>query len=402
MKKFSLKYFALAAALPFALSSCSEDVEYREPSGTSTGAPAQVGEVTVTNYAGKSTIKYEVPNDPDLLYVKAIYTTTSGTVMEAKASYYVDSLVVEGFADENEHEVKLYSVNRQQVASEPISVTVKPLEAPIFSVLSTLDIREAFGGYKLFARNVTEAPVAVLIMEKNVFGEWEVNNDFSVYSSSDSIESQVAGLDTLLREFAISIRDRWGNLTDTVYKNITPIYETEIDRSHFSHYPLPGDTPMVSNGGVVHGLWDNRYGWPVLFTSLDANISSQPAIVTIDMGLEAKVSKVWIRPFQEISGLYYDYCTPKNFELWGSDAPNQNGELDGTWTLLGTYQLSKPSKTPGKTETPSDVEAARAGFFYEADLDAPRMRYLRIKNLENQSGFGSLALDELKVYGDPR
>jgi hypothetical protein len=64
--------------------------------------------------------------------------------------------------------------------------------------------------------------------------------------------------------------------------------------------------------------------------------------------------------------------------------------------------MTKPSGSSGKTETAADKEAAANGFFYEADLDAPRMRYLRIKNLENWSGFGSLALDELRVYGDPR
>jgi hypothetical protein len=76
--------------------------------------------------------------------------------------------------------------------------------------------------------------------------------------------------------------------------------------------------------------------------------------------------------------------------------------LDGTWTKLGSYEMKKPSGTPGLTETPSDKEAARAGFFFEADLDAPKIRYLRIKNLKNWSGFGSLSVDELKVYGDPR
>ena len=401
MKNNRLKYLSAVLGLFSLLYSCSEDV-VREPSGTSTGAPLPVSEVTVKNYAGKATIKYQLPSDPNVLYVKAVYTTTSGNGMEAKASYYLDSLVVEGFADENEHEVLLYTVNRQEVQSEPVSVVVKPLEAPIFPIRRSLEIKNAFGGFKLSALNVTQEPVGILIMEKNVIGEWEVDNNLSVYTSADSITSQTTGMDTLMREYAIAVRDRWGNLTDTLFTQIHPIYETEVDRSLFNHYPLPGDAPMVSNGGVVHALWDNRYGWPVLFTSLDASVSNIPAVVTIDMGREAKVSKVWLRPFQEISGLFYDYATPRYFQLWGSASPNPNGELDGSWTLLGTYELAKPSGAPGKTETPADQEAARNGFFFEADLDAPRMRYLRIKNLQNWSGFGTIAMDELRVYGDPR
>jgi hypothetical protein len=402
MNKLNLKYLMRAVLLLAVLYSCSEDLEHRKPSGGSDGVPEKVTEVNVKNYPGKATITYKIPNDPDLLYVKAIYTSSSGRAMEAKASYYVDSLVVEGFADENDHEVKLYTVNRHEKQSEAISVTVNPLEAPIWPILRSFDMRNAFGGFKLAALNITKEPVAILIMERNARNEWDVNNNLSVYTSIDSITSQVAGLDTLLREYAIAIRDRWGNLTDTVFQDITPIYETEVERTQFSHYPLPGDAPMVSNGGTARGMWDNRYGWPVCFTSLDANVSSIPAVVTVDMGLEAKVSKVWIRPFQEISGLFYDYTTLKFFELWGSSNPNPNGALDGTWTKLGSYEMKKPSGTPGLTETPSDQEAARAGFFFEADLDAPKIRYLRIKNLKNWSGFGSLSVDELKVYGDPR
>lgn len=401
MKKFNLKYAAGAIGLIFLLYSCSDELGYREPSGNSQGAPLPIKEATVTNYAGKATIKYEVPEDPNLLYVKAVYTI-GGKEVDVKASYYVDSLVVEGFADENEHEVKLYTVNRQEVLSEPISVMVKPLEAPIWGVLESLEIRNAFGGYKLSALNVTKTSVGVLILERNVRNEWEVNNNLSVYTSVDSIFSQIAGMDTLTREYGIVVRDRWGNLTDTLYQDVTPIYETEIERSHFSGYALPGDAPMVSNGGVVHGMWDNRYGWPVMFTTLDANISKNPSVVTVDMGLEARVSKIWIRPFQEISGLFYDYTTLKHFELWGSSSPNPNGELDGSWTLLGRYEMKKPSGSPGLTETPSDVEAARNGFFFEASLDAPKIRFLRIKCLKNWSGFGSQSIDELRVFGDPR
>lgn len=402
MKKNQWKYLTGAIALCFVLYSCSDELGYREPSGASTGKPQQVTEVTVVNYPGKATIKYRLPEDPSILYVKAVYTTSNGRAMEAKASYYVDSVVVEGFADGNTHEVKLFTVNRQEEMSDPVATTVTPLQAPIWKVLESLDIRNAFGGFKLSALNATRVPVGILIMERNVRGEWEINNDLSVYSSVDTIRSQVSGMDTIAVNYAIAVRDRWLNVTDTVFKTITPIYETEIDRSHFAHYPLPGDAPMVSNGGTVRGLWDNRYGWPVLFTSLDASVSNQPAVVTIDMGLNAKVSKVWLRPFQEISGLFYDYCTPKRFQLWGSSSPNPDGTLDASWTLLGTYEMKKPSGSAGKTETPADVEAAKNGFFYEADLDAPRMRYLRIKNLENWSGFGTVAIDELRVYGDPR
>ena len=105
-------------------------------------------------------------------------------------------------------------------------------------------------------------------------------------------------MDTLNRVYAIAIRDRWENYTDTLYKSITPIYEVELDPAHFKHFPLPGDPGQQPGAGVAN-MWDKRYGWPVSFSSLDAATLKVPSIVTMDLGVSAKLSKVWIRPFQE-------------------------------------------------------------------------------------------------------
>jgi hypothetical protein len=387
-------------ALVLVLNAC-EDSEYREPVGSATGIPAQVTEVRVTNRAGKATIHYDVPSDPNLLYVRAQYSLSNGRTMDVKASYFTDSLVVDGFADTNEHEVKLYSVNRQGAGSEPLTVTVQPLEAPIWGVLRSIDIRDAFGGYKLTAVNKREEAIGILVMEKNVLNEWEVNNDLSVYTSTDSILSLRSGMDTLTREYAIAIRDRWENYTDTVYKVINPIYEVELNTANFKHFPLPGD-PGQQPGAAVGNMWDKRYGWPVSFSSLAAETLNVPSIVTVDLGVAAKLSKVWIRPFQELSSLYFGFTTLKRFELWGSSSPNLNGQLDGSWTLLGTYEMKKPSGSPGNTETASDKEAAAAGFYYDIDLNAPKVRYMRIRCLVNWAGSCPQSVDELKVFGDPR
>ena len=224
MKIQIMKYRLLGMATLLLAYACNEDLSYREPAGTSKGAPQQVSEVEVKNYPGKATISYSLPADPDLLYVKATYTLASGKVMDVKSSYFVDSLVVEGFADTQEHEIKLYTVNRQEVHSEPISVKVKPLEAPIWSVLESIDIRDAFGGYKLTAVNKYQEAIGILIMEQNVLKEWEVDNNLSVYTSVDSVLSQRSGMDTLTRHFGIAIRDRWNNKHDHAYGNTRSVF----------------------------------------------------------------------------------------------------------------------------------------------------------------------------------
>src|SRR5689334_4166733 len=99
MKKFISKYFLLGLALVPFLQFCNDDSSFREPSGSSSGTPQPVSEVQVKNLPGKATIKYLVPTNRNVLYVKAEYTLPNGKDMEIKASYFVDSVVVEGFAD---------------------------------------------------------------------------------------------------------------------------------------------------------------------------------------------------------------------------------------------------------------------------------------------------------------
>jgi len=399
MNLYKIKCWLCFAVSLLAMCACKEDLSYRKPSGGSTKAPGLIEEIRVINMPGKAVIKYQLPADQNLLYVKAVYTLTSGKEYQVKSSYFSDSLVVEGFADTLEHVVKLYSVSRREVASAPISVSVTPLKAPIWFVYKSLAISNAFGGYKLTARNKTKAAVGILVMQKNALGEWEVDNDKSVYTSVDSIKAKVSGLDTLVHNFAFAIRDRWGNLTDTLFKSVTPFYEVQLSTTKFSKFPLPGDNNQP--GADIPQMWDNHRGWACCFTTLDNATLYTPHQITFDMGVMANVSKVWIAPFKELSNLYYSFTTLKRFEIWGSVNPNPSGALDNTWVLLGSYVLNKPSG-PGPTETADDQAQALAGFFWEADINAPKVKYMRIRCLENFAGSCPMSIDELRVYGDPR
>jgi hypothetical protein len=401
MKANNIKTGIYATIMLLLIISCKDELTEHKPVGSDASEPQQVSEVQVTNRAGNAKLTYKTPADANLLYVKAEYTITSGRVMEAKASYYSDSLVLEGFADTLEHEVKLYTVSRSEVKSQPKIVKVKPLTAPIWPVYESVKIINAFGGYKLTAVNDTKAPIAILIMKRNVVNEWEVDNDLSIYTSGNVINSQKSGMDTVSRQYGIAVRDRWGNITDTLFQQVNPIYEVELNTANFKHFPLPND-PTQQPGASVANMWDQRYGWPVSFTSLATATLKTPSIVTVDMGTTAKLSKVWIRPFKELSNLFYGFTTLKRFELWGSTNPNLDGSLDNSWTLLGTYELKKPSGSAGATETVSDQEAAANGFYFDIDLSAPKIRYMRIRCLENWAGSCPQSVDEMKIFGDPR
>jgi hypothetical protein len=385
----------------FAFISCTKEFESHEPVGTDPTVPQQVSNVSVLNQDGKATISYTVPNDPSLMYVKAVYTISTGQVAETKSSYYNNSLVVEGYADTLEHEVKLYSVSKSEVLSAPVVVKIRPLESAIWKTFRSINVINAFGGYNLTALNATKANVSILVLKKNVFKEYEVDNNKSIYTSADSIAAKVRGLDTLEYTFGFVVKDRWGNRTDTVYKTIKPLYEVEFSPSGFSTFSLPGDAPQVTNGAALQYMWDGRYGWPYTSFTNQTPGGPNPHMVTFSTGVTGKISRIWIRPFPEGTRYYY-LTTMKRFEIYGATNPNLNGALDNTWKLLGSYTVVKPSGLPYGTDDATDQSTGAAGFSWEVDLAAPKVKYIRVRCLENFAGGTAQSINEIKVYGDPR
>lgn len=399
MKLNAIKYLGLTATI-LMIVCCNKEMGKLEPIGNSSTVPAKITDIAVANQPGKAVLTYTLPNDSNLLYVKAVYMIQSGQA-EAKASYYSNSLTLEGFGDTLEHEVKIYSVSRSEVASEPTIVKVRPLENPIWKVFRSISIATAFGGYNLTALNETKSDISILVLKKNAFNEYEVDNDKSVFTKTDSILSKARGMDTIEYRLGFMVKDRWGNKTDTMYTIIKPLFETLFPKANFREFPLPGDAPQVTNGAALRYAWDGRLGWPGTSFTNQVPGGTGPHIVTFDMGTLGKISRVWIRPYPEGTRYYY-LTTMKRFEIWGSDNPSLSGALDNTWTLLGSYTVVKPSGLPYGTDNATDQTTAAAGFNWEVDLGASKVRYMRIRCLENFAGGTAQSINELAVYGDPR
>lgn len=377
---------------------CEEDK--LAPLESNSTAPGQVKNVSVENLAGKAKITYTLPSEQDLLYVKAEYNLADGRHMEVKSSYYQNSLEVEGFGDTDEHEIKLYSVNRSEAESSPVTVVVKPLESHIFDVFRSLSIKAAFGGIFIKGENEFREDVSILVMQKNDIGEWEINPN-SIYTSTNEISKTIRGMDTISQDFALAVRDRWLNLTDTLYTTIKPLYETAIPNSGYAGVVLPGDAPR-HNSTPFTGMWDgNLLDWPSVFLTQGAYPGEH--VITIDTGVLAQMSRIviWDYPEYYNGRTYYYIGNLKKFEVWGSDNPPLDGSFDN-WHLLGSYDAVKPSGLPYGEQTNEDYETALAGFSWEFDIDAPKVRYLRIKSIRNWAGIGSMAIGEIQVYGDPR
>jgi hypothetical protein len=121
------KFFVWMFVASF-LISCGDD-SVNVPHGSKT-APQQVTVTKVVDKAGASVIYFRTPDDSNLKYVRAEWTTDDGVARDATASFFTDSLVIVGFKDACTVDVKLYSVSAGEAASEPVIQQVSPKRPP--------------------------------------------------------------------------------------------------------------------------------------------------------------------------------------------------------------------------------------------------------------------------------
>ncbi|MAO36297.1 MAG: galactose-binding protein [Zunongwangia sp.] len=402
MRTKIMKLFILLGLL-FVVIACSEEIE-QMPLESNNIAPEPVSDLNVENLPGKVKLTFTLPKDQDLLYVKANYILPTGREMEVKSSLYSNSMTLQGFTGNDDVVVDVVAVNRSEVESEPVSINVNPLPSPIFDVYKSLNVGSAFGGIFVNASNPQREDLAILILTKNDEGDY-VADPNSVYTSTDNIRRTVRGYDTISKEFAFTIRDRWLNYTDTLVTSITPLFEQAIPKSSYGDLRLPNDAPG-HNSTPKSGMWDNDIiNWPRCYLT-QGNFIADTHITSFDIGVLTKLSRIVIWDYPEYfnSGngtgraYYYNVCM-KEFKIYGSAELETTGDLD-KWTLLGTYKQIKPSGLPYGQSTGEDFETANAGFSWDIDASAEPVRYIRIEMIDNWAGTYAMGISELQVYGN--
>lgn len=394
--------------------SCSED--RFAPIADDGTAPGPVHDVHVENLAGGAKISYALPDDKNLLYIKAVYTLKQGQV-ESKASYLTNQLVLEGFGDEAEREVALYAVSRSEKVSAPVKINIKPLQAPVFSVFKSLELSETFGGIVVNFQNTSAMSgsvnsnmvIGTLRWDEDL-GEWVQIDTY--YSGLTKDQFAVRGLASKPYKFGVFIKDRWDNHSDTLETELTPIYEEEIDKTHFrdirTRYAVPqvGALP-ISGNPMLEGV-DYSGAYPIA-NFWDGNVGNffhtksgfeLPIWVPFDLGVSVKLSryKIWQRA---VGGGYFSHGNPHEWEIWGTNTP----ENASSWVLVAHEVMVKPSGLPVGQNSADDRSIAAAGQEYNFDIAAPAVRYLAWKHIDNWASirgeFGFLHINELSLWGQP-
>lgn len=397
------KYFLpLLSLVVISVLSCSKE-KYVEPID-SDSAPDPVVSATAQPLPGGATITYKLPNDPRLRYVKAVYTV-NGQQRETIASEFNNSLTVMGFPDTLEHEIKLYSVSKgEQVNNTPVVVRVKPLLPPIMEAYNSLEVKETFGGIKFTFQNSSQAALAVMIITPDNSDKMSVVETY--YMNAANGAYAIRGFESAKRTFAFVVRDRWGNLSDTLRGDFIPVFEQQVPKNKFAIVNLPTDTnnPHLTLGSTytMDKIWDGKTGdSPALPIFHTPPSGTMPKWFTFDMGAVVNLSR--FKLFHRQPGNTHAYKTgdPKYFEVWGSaTAPNASGSWDG-WTKLMDCHSYKPSGEANPNVTDEDINfACIRGEDYEFPEGTPPARYIRIKIIETWGSLNYFFIDEMTFWGE--
>lgn len=364
-------------------------------------SPGILTNVTPHSFPGRIAVTYTLPSDKDLLYVVGNYTNKRGEKREFRASYYIDYLIFEGFGDEDEYELELYTVDRSENRSEVVKVKGRPDTPPILSTYHSLEMREDFGGMNFTFSNDDANEYAIDVFTTDTLGYMNVAETF--YTSRKEGSFSVRGYEDEPRLFGIQLRDKWGNRTDTLFQELTPIYERELDKSLFREVKLPGDSDDTAYGNKLEYVWDGRIssdadGMAGAHTGTDTKTG--PTHFTFDLGVLAKLSRFKLYCVQDEKH-YYNDVTPRLYEVWGCAELDESGKWDN-WVKLLEIENVKPSGYPTGMLSNEDIEAAKLGDEAYIPLDAPKVRYIRIKCLRSWSNNYNMTFTEVFFYGNDR
>jgi hypothetical protein len=392
----NFKFILTIGFLLLIVYSCHKD--NHSPLDNDRNAPKPVTNPLVESIAGGAKITYTLPDDIDLLYVEAEFQIREGTIRRVKASIFDNSLIIDGFGDTSQYEVKLYSVDRSENRSLPVTVQVVPLLPPVQQVYNSLTVIPDFGGIYLSFENLSEANIVINVFAKDSIGHWVSAERYYTKNKQGSYSAR--GFESKERQFGIVVSDRWSNHSDTAKYLLTPLFEEEIDKSKFKIYFLPGDT----KGGHSNATWTLDKIWDDVITTSSGPVyhtapgTGMPQWCTFDMGIVAKLSrfKAWSRL---MSNMMYNAGSIRKYEIWGcSTTPPADGNWTG-WTKLMDCEAKKPSELPLGIVSNDDVLYAQAGEDFTLPRDTPPVRYIRIKTLETWGKVDYVFINEFTFWG---
>ncbi len=217
----------MLAATAFLAVGCDDDNDNK----TESVAPAPITDVTFTPQPGGGYFLFTNPQDADFLYTRAEYVIGTGEKISKTSSAYSDTLFIEGFGEVKEYEVKLYAVDRNNNASEPVIMKVIPLETATETILQTLKVVPGFSNVQISWENETEARI-------NVYVKYEIDGKEGTKVQASNMLKDNFNIEQLEgRPYKISawLTDNYGNQSSVrEFGQITPKEDFLIEKTNWS------------------------------------------------------------------------------------------------------------------------------------------------------------------------
>ena len=366
-------------------------------------APGKLIVETITPTNGGGIISYTLPDDSDILFVRAEYTNTLGEDVFRVSSVHNNEVEISGLNQTTPIEVNLFVVDNNDNKSEPTTAEFVPLESFIYLVQESIEFSADLGGVRVSWENIESKTVYVYVHIQN--GEDE---EIRILSSNSPLENRfIRGLEATELTFLTKVADFDGNVTDLEEKGVySPLFEEVIDKSTWS---------LVSNQSINGNAWegstvnfwddivdttqtDSDNSYFIIWRDQNGGTLNWPLDIVVNLNKNVKINriKVWQRAFwyngpSPTTAYYYQEENMKSFDLFASN----NGQ---EWTLLGQYDIGNPMDADGNI--PSDaMESAANGHDFELDGVSESFNYLKISITSNYGSDTYCHGSEITFYG---
>ena len=381
--------------------------------------------VEFTPVNGGGYFRYTIPDDEDYLYARAEYETDAGQTISRTSSVYCDSLMISGLGSVRPYEVRLYAVDNSANESDPVVVSVTPLEPNVTAIAGTLNIYPGFSALVITLENPLEEAVDIYVNIKTDDGR----EALKVYSSNlpeDRIF--INQLEAIPYTVTAYIKDRYGNTTETMdFGTMTPLEDYELSKDQFTflrdqllygsnwdysesqwedQHPYEEYMPMYTKDsmknaketnyeGSIAKFWDGMYDEDVQY-SLNYFHSgvSYPFSYFIDLGREVCISRLRIWQRNQYQWARYSV---KTFHIYISNDPDPSDGVLDDWEYVGEYTLNKPA---GEAEAKLEFTEGSEFWVYPDDPQFTRpFRYLRFKAVKDFDNGTIGCMSEITLYG---
>ena len=391
-----MKKLLFLTILIFAVSSCSK----QDDGDTTPPSVLTVDSVTPTN--GGGIISYTLPNDDDILYVRAEYTNSNGVDVSRASSSYNNSIEIDGLNQTTALTITLYVVDENYNQSAPIYVELVPLESFIYLVQESIEVNTDLGGFRINWENIQSKTVYVFVHINNGSEE-----EIRILSSNNSSESiAVRGLPSEEITISTRVEDFDENSTTLEEKGtLTPLFEQVIDKSTWTLVASQSVNGNAWEGASVN-FWDDVIdttnnnsdnSYFMIWRDLNGGSLNWPLDLVIDLNKNVKVTRftVWQRAYwyngpSDIP-YYFQEENMKSFTIYASNDAQ-------VWEELGQFDIGDPRDSDGNIPQ-SALDSAANGHEFELDEVSESFRYLKFSVTSNYGSEAYVNGSEITMYG---